>query len=62
MLDKIKNSKQVVCFGKKPRVLPSKAYNEWHKQASMQLIGVDKIPDGSKIEFIMYAPDNRQFF
>lgn len=54
-----KNSKVVVCRGKFPQVLPSKAYNEWHKYASSQLVGVEKIPDNSKIEFVMYAPDKR---
>ncbi len=55
-----KNSKQVVCFGKTPRVLPSKAYQEWHKDASKQISGIEVIPNGSIIEFVMYAPDNRK--
>ena len=54
-----KNSKVVVCRGKFPQVLPSKAYTEWHKDASKQVSGVEPIPDGSIIEFVLYAPDKR---
>lgn len=55
-----KNSKVVVCRGKFPQVLPSKAYQDWHKDASKQIADIDVIPSGSTIEFVMYAPDNRK--
>lgn len=55
-----KNGKQIVCFGKVPRVLPSKAYQEWHKVASKQIADIDFIPSQSKIKFVLYAPDKRK--
>lgn len=42
------------------RSFPSKKYTEWHKDASLQLIGTKKMRDGSNIEFIIYAPDARK--
>lgn len=32
-----KNSKIMVCFGKSPRLLPSKNYKDWHTEASKQI-------------------------
>lgn len=55
-----KNSKQIVCRGKYPMLLPSKQYTEWHKDAVIQLNGVQKIKS-KKIEITFFAPDARKF-
>ena len=57
-----KNSKMVICRGKYPLVLPSKKYREWHKVASMQLIGcIPKKPiEKCEIEMRFFFPDNRR--
>ena len=39
---------------------PSSKYTAWHKDASLQLIGVNKIPSGSFISLHFYMPDNRR--
>lgn len=38
-----KNSKQVFCRRGRAMVLPSKWYQKWHKETSLQLRGVEKI-------------------
>lgn len=38
-----KNSKQVFCRWGRPTVIPSKAYNEWHKQMSESLEWTEKL-------------------
>lgn len=39
---------------------PSSKYTEWHKDASLQLRGVSKIPNGSFLSLHFYLPDNRK--
>jgi Holliday junction resolvase RusA-like endonuclease len=54
-----KNSKVVVCRGKRPMVLPSKAYQEWHTVSSMKL----PKPDGQEYNnahITLFAPDKRK--
>lgn len=41
-------------------MFPSKKHKEWHKDASLQLIGVDFIPPNVPITFTYYAPDKRK--
>jgi Holliday junction resolvase RusA-like endonuclease len=61
-----KNSKVIVCRGRFPRVLPSKAYQEWHKEQSLR-IGKWEKADGcempfkrvSMVEIIFTMPDKR---
>lgn len=53
-----KNSKQIVCRGRFPMVLPSKAYKEWHKVASLQLPKI-KISDIVELTIVFYFPDAR---
>ena len=63
-----KNQKQIVCRGKFPQVLPSKAYKEWNITASEQLKGVKFPPDmryklplsKAVIVITLYAPDLRK--
>ncbi len=42
------------------RSFPSKEYTAWHKNASIQLIGQEKIPTGSYLVLKFYMPDNRK--
>lgn len=53
-----KNSKIMVCRGKTPMLLPSAKYTEWHKDAMLQLKGVDKI-DKDILFLTFYSPDKR---
>lgn len=53
-----KNSKIMVCRGKFPMLLPSVKYTEWHKDASAQLIGQQKISSDSLI-LTFFPPDKR---
>ena len=39
---------------------PSAKYTEWHKDASAQLLGQKKIPDGTSLTVHFYFPDNRR--
>ena len=39
---------------------PSAKYTAWHKDASSQLIGKNKITNGSTITINFYFPDNRR--
>lgn len=55
-----KNSKIISCAGKRPMMFPSKNHKEWHEYASLQLIGVAKIPPNTPITFTYYAPDKRK--
>lgn len=57
-----KNSKQIVCRGRRPILLSSEAYDAWHLVASNQ-IQKQKPPKGIKlcrIEATFYPPDNRK--
>lgn len=45
-----KNSKQIVCRGRFPKVLPSKAYQEWHEEQSL-LMGKWYKADGQTLPF-----------
>lgn len=42
------------------RSFPSKLYTEWHKDASLQLIGQSKIPNGSWLIIKFTFPDHRK--
>lgn len=42
------------------RSFPSTKYTEWHKDASFQIKGTEKIPNGSFIFMHFYLPDNRR--
>lgn len=56
-----KNSKIMVCRGKFPILLPSKAHSDWHKEQSLLLkkhIPKETIKECSIIAHF-YAPDNR---
>ena len=56
-----KNSKQIVCRGARPILLPSKAHKEWHESASWEL-KEQKVPYFDKVkrlDFTLYAPDLR---
>lgn len=55
-----KNSKQVICFGKVPRLIPSAKHKEWHTEASVALQNQKPITKVGSIVFILYAPDNRK--
>lgn len=39
---------------------PSAKYTAWHKDASYQIKGVPKIPNGSFLTINFYMPDNRR--
>lgn len=57
-----KNSKIMVCRGKYPMLLSSKAYTAWHTDASWQL-KAQKPPQGidhCEIHIKFYAPDMRK--
>lgn len=54
-----KNSKQIVCRGRFPMLLSSKAYQAWHETASWELKS-QKPPQGidlCEIHIKLYAPD-----
>lgn len=38
---------------------PSKNYTVWHKDAVQQLMGIDKIPDGTPLRFTYYSDSKR---
>jgi hypothetical protein len=40
--------------------IPSLKYKEWHLDASWQLKGAPKIPNGSYLVLKFYMPDNRR--
>jgi len=40
--------------------IPSEQYKNWHKQASQQLIGVDKIDGVCEIQIEFFMPDKRK--
>lgn len=51
----------MVCFGNKPRLLPSKQHKEWHKDASLQVSGFTLPKSESyNVIFTYYAPDKRK--
>ena len=65
-----KNSKQIVCRGRFPMVLPSKAFKAWHDVALPELVAYREktlMPDPRlpiaqcKVAIIMYAHDARAF-
>lgn len=55
-----KNSRQIVCYGRKPVSLPSADYKAWHEEASLQLPKPDK-KEYHNIHCTFYATDNRKF-
>ena len=57
-----KNSKIVICTNNKPRLLPSKKYQEWHEEKMWELKAQDTriIENIKRIEIILYAPDKRK--
>lgn len=57
-----KNSKQIVCRGTRPMVLPSSAYKSWQEEKMWELKIQDnsKVENISKIEITFYAPDKRK--
>lgn len=42
------------------RSFPSSKYTAWHKDASLQIKGAEKIPNGSFISLHFFMPDNRR--
>lgn len=66
LLDNIpskKNSKIISCWGNRPRLFPSKAHQEWHKSASLELLS-QKPPKGienCKMEITFFPPNKRKF-
>jgi Holliday junction resolvase RusA-like endonuclease len=58
-----KNSKVMVCRGRVPILLPSKNYQDWHKDASNQLLKHKrhKGQEYHNIHCVFYAPDKRPF-
>jgi hypothetical protein len=55
-----KNSKIVSCKGNRPLLFPSSNYTKWHKEALVQLKGIEAIK-GNKITITFFAGDNRKF-
>jgi hypothetical protein len=55
-----KNSKIMVCRGRRPILLPSAKYKEWHKDASEQLPKPDN-QEYHNIHCTFYAPNKRKF-
>jgi len=57
-----KNSKMMVCWNGKPRLLSSQAYKVWHEEASWELKNQKpkKIKGECKIEIEITAPDKRR--
>jgi hypothetical protein len=57
-----KNSKQIVCRGRFPLVLPSRAYEVWHEEKMWELKAqrIGRIEKVSKIEIVIFAPDVRK--
>lgn len=54
----------MVCRGKRPILLPSTKYKEWHTDASLQIKQQKIEPVKGSIEklvAIFYAPDNRKY-
>lgn len=63
-----KNQKQIIHVKGKPIIISSKRHNEWHKDASIQLLQHKrKINDGIMIDFPIkislgfYAPNKRKY-
>ena len=57
-----KNSKIIVCRGKFPLLLPSKKYQEWHKEATSQIkrLVPEKPIESCSVILTLYAPDKRK--
>lgn len=58
-----KNSRVIICRGKKPILLPSENYKAWHKQAWIQVIPQvrrNRLITKCKITILFYAPDKRK--
>lgn len=57
-----KNSKQIVCRGKHPMLIPSKKHKEWHEEQMWKLKkGKPKQPfEHCKVTMLFYAPDKRK--
>lgn len=54
-----KNSKIMVCRGSRPMLIPSKKFQEWHKEALLQLPSPDK-KEYHNAHITIYAPDKRK--
>lgn len=44
---------------KSGRSFPSSKYTAWHKEAILQLKGIEKIPSGTPVRFTYYADSKR---
>jgi Holliday junction resolvase RusA-like endonuclease len=55
-----KNSTWTVMVRGRAIRLPSQKYKEWNNDAKQQLIGQDKIPNGSHLVLHFYMPDKRR--
>jgi len=60
-----KNSKQVFCRWWRPTVIPSKAYNSWHKKMTELLSDITanktKYKNNLTLEYIFYIPYNKDW-
>lgn len=56
-----KNSKQIVCRGRYPKVLPSSAHQKWHKEQMSYLsnMSLSRLDSVDSVEMTFYAPDKR---
>jgi len=60
-----KNSRILVCFGRRPVSLPSKNYKEWHKEMEVVALSFEKpkepINFSVSVEIIIYSRTKRKF-
>ena len=56
-----KNSKVIVCRGKRPFLIPNSKFTAWHKDASFQLLtyGLKQLENIHIVELNFWMPDNR---
>ena len=59
LLGRVPSKKNSRISTRSGRTFPSKKYTEWHKDASMQLLGKKPILSNTPITFIIYPPDSR---
>jgi len=55
-----KNSRNIFVRGGKIVNIPSKQYGNWHKEASQQLIGGEKIKGRCSVKLSFFMPDKRK--
>lgn len=57
-----KNSKTMVCRGRRPMLIPSKAYTKWHKETSERLESISPL-SGEQFTFsyYFYIPYNKDW-